>query len=160
MAEGPARKTTLNCTDQTREELTLRSLLPEVARIPPWIEELASRYAISANVQLAMNLCLEEVVSNVIRHGYGSRSDRFVAIRFSMPKEGYFVCLVEDDAPRFDPLTAAGLPILSAGEKPRVGGQGIRLLRQFADELEYEPLATGNRLRMGFSAAGTAARMR
>ncbi len=33
----------------------------------------------------------------------------------------------------------------------RVGGQGIRLLRHFADLLEYEPISTGNRLRIGFS---------
>jgi hypothetical protein len=34
-----------------------------------------------------------------------------------------------------------------------VGGQGIRLVRQFADAVEYQPKASGNRLRMGFSAA-------
>jgi hypothetical protein len=34
----------------------------------------------------------------------------------------------------------------------RVGGQGIRLLRQFADKLDYEQLPTGNPFKIGFSA--------
>jgi hypothetical protein len=33
----------------------------------------------------------------------------------------------------------------------RVGGQGIRFIREFADALEYEQLPVGNRFKMFFS---------
>jgi hypothetical protein len=38
----------------------------------------------------------------------------------------------------------------------RVGDQGIRFLRELADVLEYEDMPAGNRLRIGFSAEGSA----
>lgn len=149
---------TVNGTDQIRDKLALRSRLSDIAQLPPWIEVLASSYAIPVDVQFAMNLCLEEVVSNIIRHGYGTEADRSVIVRFTTPREGYFVFVVDDEAPRFNPLTAPELPKLNACQEIRVGGQGIRLLRRFADALEYEPMPTGNRLRMGFSTAGSAVR--
>ena len=73
-----------------------------------------------------MNLCLEEVVSNIILHGYGSEADRSVSVRFAMPQEGYFVFVVDDEGPRFNPLDAPELPALDPRDEVRVGGQGIR----------------------------------
>ncbi len=52
------------------EPLTLESKLSEIARIPPWIEKLAALHSIPERARFAMDLCLEEAVSNVIRHGY------------------------------------------------------------------------------------------
>jgi anti-sigma regulatory factor (Ser/Thr protein kinase) len=71
-----------------------------------------------------------------------------------MPRGGYFVLIVDDEAPRFNPLESPELPLVSPCEdgEVRIGGQGIRLLRQFADTLHYESTPTGNQLRMGFSA--------
>ena len=149
---------TANSTDQTRDQLALRSRLSDLAQLPDWIEALASRYAIPLNVQSAMNLCLEEVISNIILHGYGSEADRSVSVRFAMPQEGYFVFVVDDEGPRFNPLDAPELPALDPRDEVRVGGQGIRLLRRFADTLQYEPTPTGNRLHLAFSSTGSAVR--
>jgi anti-sigma regulatory factor (Ser/Thr protein kinase) len=145
-----------NGKDTTEERLILRSRLSELARLPGWIERLASRHAISANTQFAMNLCLEEVLSNIIRHGYSGKPDHSIAVHFASPRKDYFVIIVEDDAPPFNPLAAPELPALSSLGEIRIGGQGIRLLRRFADALEYQATPTGNRLSIGFTAAGSA----
>lgn len=139
-------------TDRTQEQLVLRSRLSEIAQIPPWIETLASRHAIPENVQFAINLCLEEAVSNVIRHGYGGETDWSVVVSFAMPRQESFVFVVEDQARRFNPLDAPDLPPMNPQTNTRIGGQGIRLLRQVG-ALEYEATPTGNRLKMSFSAA-------
>jgi anti-sigma regulatory factor (Ser/Thr protein kinase) len=139
---------------ESLDRLTLRSRLSDMAQLPPWIAGLASRYGIPSEVQFGIELCLEEVVSNVIRHGYGGAEDRSVVIRFVMPHDKYFEFVVEDEAPRFNPLDAPDLKALNAEDDARVGGQGIRLLREFADAVEYEPMPSGNRLRIGFSSAG------
>ena len=74
-------------------------------------------------------------------------------VSFAMPRDSYFEFVVDDEAPAFNPLEAPELAALSPDEETRVGGQGIRLVRQFADAVEYQPKASGNRLRMGFSSA-------
>jgi len=139
--------------DQPEDCLILRSRLSEMAQLPVWIERLASWHAIPENVAFAINLCLEEVVSNIILHGYGADADGSVIVCFTAPGSEWFVFIVEDQAQNFNPLDSLepdpNAPV-------RVGGQGINFLRQFANELEYELTPTGNRLRIGFSAANTA----
>lgn len=142
-----------NATDTTGERLTLRSSLSDLVRVLPWIEHLAAQYGISDNAQFAMNLCLEEVLSNVIRHGYAGQPDRPMLVRFSSsPRDGYFIFVVEDEARFFDPLAVPEPPAPRSIDEARVGGNGLRLLRHFADTLEYQATPTGNRLTMGFLA--------
>ena len=149
-----------NGADSLQDRLSLRSDLSEMKRLPPWIESVAARHAIPEKLKSAMDLCLEEAVSNVIRHGYAGRVDGRVAVSFSMPGDGSFVFTVEDDAPRFNPLDAPRRPALKEGGEIRIGGQGIALLRRFADCLQYEPTSGGNRLRMSFSHTGAADRVK
>jgi anti-sigma regulatory factor (Ser/Thr protein kinase) len=145
-----------NGKDTTGEHLELRSRLSDLAQLFPWIERLASQHAIPANTQFAINLCLEEVLSNIIRHGYSGKPDHSIAVRFTKPRDDYFVFIVEDEAPPFNPVNSPELPAVSSLDEIRVGGQGIRLLRRFANALEYQSMPTGNRLSIGFTAAGSA----
>lgn len=144
----------MNDRSESLAQLTLRSRLSEMAQLPPWIEGLTSRHGIPSNVQFGIELCLEEVVSNVIRHGYAGAEDRSVVVRFVMPRDSYFAFVVEDEAPQFNPLDAPDLKAIDPEDDARIGGQGIRLLREFANTVEYERTPTGNRLRIGFSSAG------
>jgi serine/threonine-protein kinase RsbW len=136
------------------DRLTLRSRLSEMTQLPPWIEALASRHGIPSDIQFGIELCLEEVVSNVIRHGYAGAEDRSVAVSFATPRDSYFEFVVEDEAPPFNPLEAPDLKAINPEDDTRIGGQGIRLLREFANTVEYEPTPDGNRLRISFSSAG------
>jgi two-component sensor histidine kinase len=72
--------------DTTGERLNLRSRMSELTHLYPWIERLTSRHRIPANTQFAMNLCLEEAISNIIRHGYSGDPDHSIVIRFTSPR--------------------------------------------------------------------------
>ncbi len=133
--------------------MKLPSRMSELARIPVWIERLATLHTIPASTQFAMELCLEEVISNIIRHGFSGIPDQSIAIRFISPRENYFVLVVEDEAPPFNPVDSPESPALNPLDDHQIGGQGIRLLRRFAHTLEYQPTPTGNRLSIGFSTA-------
>ena len=139
----------------TEDRLTLRSQLSELSQLPAWIERLALEHAIPHDTQFAMNLCLEEVLSNIIRHGYAGSPDHSIAIRFTKSAEDRFVLAVEDDAPHFNPLDAPELPTVGTHDQEGIGGQGIRLLRRFAETLEYRATPSGNRLIMSFSATAS-----
>lgn len=140
----------------TGETLRLQSRISDLARVPAWIEGLAARHAIPEDTQYAMNLCLEEALANIVVHGYAAQPDFPIAIHFTSPREDYFVFVVEDEAPPFNPVDAPELPKVNDLDEVQIGGQGIRLLRQFSDALDYQPMPAGNRLSIGFSAARTA----
>jgi anti-sigma regulatory factor (Ser/Thr protein kinase) len=98
-----------------------------------------------------MNLCLEEALSNIMRHGYRSEGNRPITVYLTNPESGYLVFVVEDEAPQFNLLNQPELPPLNPFSG-QLGGQGIRLMRRFADTLDYDALPNGNRLRIGFFA--------
>jgi serine/threonine-protein kinase RsbW len=140
-----------NGSDQIEERLTLHSRLSDIAQLPVWIESIASRYSVPSQTHYAMDLCLEEVLVNIIRHGYGREADFPIRVCFKIPRPGDYLFIVEDDAPRFNPLEVPELPAIDADEEMHLGGQGIRLLRRFANTLNYETTPTGNQLHIGFT---------
>ena len=137
------------------DRIVLRGALSETSPLSEWVQHLAVRYCIEDELQFAIRLCLEEVVSNIIRHGYAPDATEPMTIEFSRPREGQLVFTVEDLAPPFNPLLAPEMPLLDTGGELAIGGRGIRLLRAFAHTLEHDCTATGNRLRIGFRDART-----
>jgi anti-sigma regulatory factor (Ser/Thr protein kinase) len=140
---------------QAIERIVLRGALSETSHLSEWTQSLAARYCIDNELQFAIHLCLEEVVSNVIRHGYAPDAAEPVTIEFSRSREGRLVFTIEDFAPPFNPLLAPEMPLVDTGGEPAIGGRGIRLLRAFAHTLEHERTAAGNRLHIGFTEAHT-----
>jgi len=137
---------------EEEDALVLDSDLAAMARLPEWVDSVAARHGLPEQTVFAARLCLEESVSNSIRHGYQGAPGSQVRICFAGSTERGWVFTVEDDAPRFNPLEQPELPALRP-DSPEIGGQGIRLMKAFATSLAYEETATGNRLRIGLAPA-------
>jgi serine/threonine-protein kinase RsbW len=134
--------------------LTLHSQLGELTLVWPWVESLAAYYRLPDDTQFALQLCLEEALSNVIRHGYGGRPietpDVTLTIDCALDGTGDLTLTVEDQAPPFNPLALEDAPAPSRVEDLKPGGRGIGLMRKFAGSLVYERLPEGNRLTIRF----------
>jgi len=144
-------------TAKPAPRLILKSQLDDLALLWPWVEALVAEYSIPADTAFAVHLCLEEAISNVIRHGYRSQPNHTVTVDCASPKAHHVVFTIEDQAPPFDPLTASLIedqPVSSPADYLRPGGRGILLLRKFAGFLAYKRLAGGNRLTIGFVLPG------
>jgi serine/threonine-protein kinase RsbW len=127
--------------------LSLQNKLSEISRLPGWIRRLALRHSISKDTEFAINVCLEEAVSNVMRHGYGAGKLGEIIVRFARPERHVLEFMVEDEASHFNPLD---IPAPNVKAPLRVGGQGVHFLRYFTEKLEYSARPVGNRLRMIF----------
>lgn len=140
---------------KAQSHLELQSQLDELARVWPWVEALAAEYSIPAETQFAIQLCLEEALSNIIRHGYRDQPDQPITVDCATPAgtlELFFT--IEDNAPPFDPLAPSAVEMAAAPtsiDQLQAGGQGIRLMRRFAGSLAYQRLPGGNRLTIGFA---------
>ncbi len=139
------------------DRLTLRSQLADLSLVSRWVQALASRHRFSDRTSFAIDLCLEEALSNVIRHGYADDPTRKLDVAFQMSPEGRVSFVIEDAAPHFrpfDPEAPPAAPAATPLEELVPGGQGIPLMRQFADAVEWQPLAKGNRLTLRFNREG------
>ena len=137
--------------------LTLKSQLEDMAALWPWVEAIVAEHAISPDTAFAIHLCLEEAISNVIRHGYSGQPGHSLTVDYASPNAHELVFTVEDQAPAFDPLDPSlieELPAPSAEDFLRPGGRGILLMRRFASSIAYQRLENsnggGNRLTIGF----------
>jgi len=135
------------------EQLILRSQMSELAQVPTWIERLAVRDSIPNDTQFAIDLCLEEVLSNIVRHGYAGNPDHTIIIQYAKLPDNSINFVIEDEAPPFNPLEAKEPEAAPSLEELQPGGQGIHLVRQFAQSLKYESKSNGNRLSIGFAAS-------
>jgi anti-sigma regulatory factor (Ser/Thr protein kinase) len=127
--------------------LTIQNDLAELPRVSELARELLERCGAGERTVYATELALEEILSNVIRHGYqdGDRHEISLVLRVG---EGGVELEVEDDGREFDP-TAAPAPELDRPLAERqVGGLGIHLLRTFVSEIRYERLGDRNLLRL------------
>jgi len=139
--------------EELQDLLVLDSQLTELNRAQSWVEGLADRLGLNEKARYAISLCLEEALANVVLHGYRNEPGHPVVIRYRFSLDTLSFA-IEDKAPPFNPVDAS--PSTTRPKQPGLelltpGGNGIRLLRQFAESLVYERLADGNRLMIGFS---------
>jgi anti-sigma regulatory factor (Ser/Thr protein kinase) len=129
--------------------LTLRNDRAEIARMMMWIDRLVAPFGLSPHTIYALQLCLEEAISNVVSHAFEPRSKHDVHLALWCDDTALHAEVTDDGRP-FDPLSyelpAAPKDLQSA----QIGGLGIKLMRSFAGELIYERSGSTNRLRMSF----------
>jgi anti-sigma regulatory factor (Ser/Thr protein kinase) len=130
-------------------QIAIRSSIEQLAALEHWIEKLALQFDLPAPLVHRIDLCLTELVSNIISYGYPHGEPGTVRILFWHQPE-QLVIRIDDDAIAFDPTSCAlpGLP--SSLEDATSGGRGIRLIRHFTDELHHVAGAAGNQLTLVF----------
>jgi serine/threonine-protein kinase RsbW len=111
------------------------------------VARFATLHLLPPGVQKELHLVLDELLSNVVRHGYGQQGPYRITVSLGF-KRGVLRLEITDDAGRFNPLDAPepdlGLPL---ADRP-VGGLGILLVKRLMDELKYSRVKGRNRLVM------------
>lgn len=125
--------------------LTIPSSLDQLDRITTAVEEFGERDDWPPDLVFKVNLVLEELGVNVVKHGVTAS-----AIEVALSSDADTVTVViADDGPPFNPLTEAPEPRIGAPlEELPIGGLGIHFVRQLMDELHYSREDGKNRLTM------------
>jgi anti-sigma regulatory factor (Ser/Thr protein kinase) len=84
-----------------------------------------------------LEVVFEELVSNIIRHGFVMHSGQSIHVRVE-PRPGLIELTFEDDGNPFNPLETGPHPTLTSIETARIGGLGIPLVAKLAAHLRYE----------------------
>ena len=137
----------------TREaRLVLRNDSRELIRLASFVEDYARRTALPSKATFAIDLCLDEAISNVMRHG--ARCGKATGVVATLRQdEGEVTLFIEDDGGAFDPTLVVPPPPPTSLEEATIGGFGVHLMREFSSWMRYERTAGKNRLIMTFSLA-------
>ncbi len=110
----------------------------EIERLNRLVRHFGELHEIPGRTLYAVNLALDELVSNVVLYGFENPPPRGheIVVRVET-NDGELCATVEDTGREFDPLRAP-VPDLDAPlSKRQVGGLGIHLVRSLMDGVDY-----------------------
>jgi serine/threonine-protein kinase RsbW len=117
-----------------------------VGRLKNLVECFCKQYGLPRTVSTVVMLSLDEIVSNIILHGYGPWSDHLsIALHYDGRA---FSVVIEDAGKPFDPTKAAAPATGGTLASRREGGLGLLLVKNLMDEITYQRAGAINRLKL------------
>jgi anti-sigma regulatory factor (Ser/Thr protein kinase) len=117
-----------------------------------FLEGFCAAAGVGRDSCLRLNLVLEELFTNTVRHGHGAECD--APIWVTLARDGALVRVVyEDTAPPFNPY--ARLPAQqpeSTLEMRKLGGLGVLLTKEMAASRDYAYVFGRNCIRLALTA--------
>ena len=132
---------------QDELRLSLRNDLLELPAACAAAEAYLAQRGVEPWTRSVLALALEEVVSNVIRHGYDDGARHEIAVALRLVGEEVELDVV-DDGREFDPRASPDVDLRAPLDARRAGGLGVHLLRTMVRELRYERVGDQNHLRV------------
>jgi anti-sigma regulatory factor (Ser/Thr protein kinase) len=127
--------------------VTLRNQRSEIARIGRLVEAFGEAHALSPDLVFRVNLALDEIITNVVLHGYADQDEHGIRVDLDL-RGGTLTITVEDDGVAFDPLSVTPPDLDLDGENRAIGGLGLHIVRSIMESVTYERADDLNRLTM------------
>ena len=108
----------------------------EIERLNQLVRRFGELHEIPSRALYAVNLALDEVVTNVVLYGFEISAGQEVAVRVETTGDDLRSEVV-DGGREFNPLDAPLPDLTAALEERALGGLGIHLVRSLMDRVEY-----------------------
>ena len=123
--------------------LILKNEPAELERVLGFVSDLCARHGITPQTEFDLNLALDEIVTNVIRHAYPEGGEHQFTLQIEVSDEE-FVARFEDDGIEFNPLEHPAPDLTVPLGERQEGGLGIFLARQVMTSVAYQRSAGKN----------------
>ena len=111
-------------------------------------DEFSSTHGIPDAARRAIQIVLDELLSNTARYGKVGGREPTVDVGFRIDGGTLQVEIVDDGVP-FDPLGREEPDTTLPVEERPIGGLGVMLVTRLVDEIRYEREGSRNRVRFG-----------
>jgi len=121
--------------------------IKEIERLNRLVRQFGELHEVPSRTLYAVNLALDEIVTNVVLYGFENAEGQEVLIHI-FTADGELDASVTDSGREFNPVTVP-IPNLSVTLAERdIGGLGIHLVRSLMDHVTYERVDGRNILTM------------
>jgi serine/threonine-protein kinase RsbW len=132
---------------QSEAEFTLSGSLNELETLTDRVAKFCRECSLGEDVEFDLNLVLEELFVNAIRHGGCEGLEEAARVRLQFNGGGVLLEFSDPGTP-FDPTGAPAPDFDVAPEDRRAGGLGIHLVRELMRDLRYRREGGRNHLSM------------
>ncbi|BBB61818.1 hypothetical protein UNDKW_3545 [Undibacterium sp. KW1] len=111
-------------------------LIPEIESLTEALRGWADRHGIPARMINSIVLMLDELLTNVVMHGYGDDDSGEIEVTVLATTNGLEV-IIRDSATTFDPFSIAEPDTTLDVDERDIGGLGVHFVRKMADSFAY-----------------------
>jgi anti-sigma regulatory factor (Ser/Thr protein kinase) len=133
------------------DRISLTPTASEVARFNAWFDEWCSESGLDDTLRADLKLCINEVLANLISHGFKSTKRPWIEIRLDLRPDRATARIIDNgaffDLRRWQPPKDRDLATAAPG------GFGIALTRERASKIRYARICGLNRLKIVCSKA-------
>jgi serine/threonine-protein kinase RsbW len=128
-------------TPPAEPTITIAAGVDELAGVRAFVRAQVATVGGDDEMTADLVQAVDELVCNVVGHGYAGRPGTIEVAFLETPDEIAF--RIRDDAPPFDPTAVPEPPLDLPLERRRLGGMGIHLARALTDGFDHRILPTG-----------------
>ncbi len=116
-------------------KLRLARTIESVAELHDGIGDFCARHEIAESTAFAVQLAVEELFTNLVRHNRGGET-----IQFDIERVGdhLVIHLIDHDVDLFDPAQVPAVDVTAPLAARRPGGLGLHLIHTYLDEVDYD----------------------
>ena len=122
---------------------------PQVSALRAWLIEQLAVLRVPDEINFRVQLCAEELFTNLVMHASWPRGPLPVVVVLGY-EEGRLTLELTDAARAFSPDDAPVHDAPASVEAAKIGGLGVKFVREFSEGLRYASDAHGNRTSVTF----------
>jgi serine/threonine-protein kinase RsbW len=126
-------------------EIKIRNIVEDMSLIVEFVETFGHSRGIAPNVINDLNVCLDELLNNIIFHAYDDRGEHSIRVKLAVD-DNELLAVLEDDGRPFDPRQSAAPDLAGDLRSRRLGGVGIHFVHSLMDGVDYVRSGRYNRL--------------
>jgi len=114
----------------------IKNTFSEIELLCAKINELAQNNNFSEQLLFCLNVCLEEMLTNIVKYGYDDKDKHEIEVSLEIANEIISLTII-DDGHKFNPLEAEAPDVNTDIKHRQVGGIGIFLTCKMANKVTY-----------------------
>ncbi|MDD5697085.1 MAG: ATP-binding protein [Victivallaceae bacterium] len=114
----------------------IKNTFTELELLCSEISEITENSNFSDQLVFALNVCLEEMLTNIIKYAYDDHAMHEIEVRLEITDQVITLTII-DDGHRFNPLETAAPDVSSDIINRPLGGIGIYLTCKMANKVSY-----------------------
>jgi anti-sigma regulatory factor (Ser/Thr protein kinase) len=117
--------------------IVCRNDIAEVERLQHKISQFSELHGVGKRSQHAFNLALDELVTNIVRHGYSDQEPHEIKVEISLAGTA-LSATITDDGKAFNPADHPAVDCTKPIQERQLGGLGIHLVRSLITRIDYK----------------------
>ena len=137
----------LDTGPSTEDHIRLNADVGELERLTAWLDGFCERHEIPDEAHYHLNVTVEELVINAIKHGRCSPAEGAIEVGLRLSGQELYITITDTGIP-FNPLNAPPPDLTSSLADRPIGGLGIHLVRSLMNSVQYQRKDGENRVRL------------